>query len=584
MLKRILTWTGIACGLFVVYMLLQLFWPAGPIKVSRETTFITEPLADDGLPNYSGYLLAHMREGVTPENNGAIPFLQAMWPAGLDPTEQQLVCNELGMEMPGEEGLGSRDSNRQLMSDLREWCGLVPEPEPTSGEFDQVGFAGDDDSDPEYDLLDAIETGPWTAEDAAPMAHWLEEHGWHFDLLYEAVERDKFYFPSPTLLADPKASLLSMTNPGAHALRSAANRLRLRANLRLGSGDIRGAWNDCRVIYQLADVSTHSTVLCGLMASKREEVGNAALLNILQSPEITPELANEITKFLAARRPQHNMRDILATGARVEFISDLLSIAGYRGDEPKAASGWAAPRVEDEEEEPKVDWTAVLRIANEHYDLFLEAVNQPTYDQQQQALATWADAIDAGATKPGWAKMMLSRNTRSEYTAYSLQQILGFTYVQGLKYEQNNLAYRQLHQTAVALSRYQLATGEYPESLEALIPKYLDALPIDPFDRPIVYQRTTDGYLLYSLGANGIDEGGSSDELRLLQGYPIPEDEAAEKKLRQRLGESVVDVESEDFDDTLVIDESFGLEQKSDDIAIRLPLLEVPIPKFERDE
>jgi hypothetical protein len=34
-------------------------------------------------------------------------------------------------------------------------------------------------------------------------------------------------------------------------------------------------------------------------------------------------------------------------------------------------------------------------------------------------------------------------------------------------------------------------------------------VPIDPYsDRPLVYRRTDDGYLLYSVGSNRVDDGG----------------------------------------------------------------------------
>ena len=63
----------LACG--VGWFVFQLFGPSPPIVVSEETTYITEPLADDGLPDYAGYLLAKGREGVTVENNAAVPLL-----------------------------------------------------------------------------------------------------------------------------------------------------------------------------------------------------------------------------------------------------------------------------------------------------------------------------------------------------------------------------------------------------------------------------------------------------------------------------------------------------------------------------
>ncbi len=66
-----------------------------------------------------------------------------------------------------------------------------------------------------------------------------------------------------------------------------------------------------------------------------------------------------------------------------------------------------------------------------------------------------------------------------------------------------------LARTALAVEHYRLATGVVPERLEQLVPQYLKQIPIDPFDgQPIRYRRATIGYLLYSVEADGQDNGG----------------------------------------------------------------------------
>jgi hypothetical protein len=53
--------------------------------------------------------------------------------------------------------------------------------------------------------------------------------------------------------------------------------------------------------------------------------------------------------------------------------------------------------------------------------------------------------------------------------------------------------------------------GRLPESLDALVPAQVDAVPLDPFDgRPIRYDR--EKRILYSVGEDGADTGGLSDE------------------------------------------------------------------------
>ena len=56
-----------------------------PVKLGRETTRISAPLADDGLPNYSLAILEQQRAGATPENNGAVLFWSVVEPS--DPND-----------------------------------------------------------------------------------------------------------------------------------------------------------------------------------------------------------------------------------------------------------------------------------------------------------------------------------------------------------------------------------------------------------------------------------------------------------------------------------------------------------------
>jgi hypothetical protein len=70
---------------------------------------------------------------------------------------------------------------------------------------------------------------------------------------------------------------------------------------------------------------------------------------------------------------------------------------------------------------------------------------------------------------------------------------------------------RRLLVTAIALKRYQLRNGKYPDQLSALVPDFLLAIPIDIMDgKPLRYRTNLDGtFLLYSVGEDGEDNGGN---------------------------------------------------------------------------
>jgi len=67
-----------------------------------------------------------------------------------------------------------------------------------------------------------------------------------------------------------------------------------------------------------------------------------------------------------------------------------------------------------------------------------------------------------------------------------------------------------LARAAIALERYWLAHGEFPETLDALTPQFLAQVPHDVINgQPLHYRRTSDGqFVLYSVGWNEKDDGG----------------------------------------------------------------------------
>jgi hypothetical protein len=69
---------------------------------------------------------------------------------------------------------------------------------------------------------------------------------------------------------------------------------------------------------------------------------------------------------------------------------------------------------------------------------------------------------------------------------------------------------QQMVLTAIAVTRYRLAQGQEPADLDRLVPRYLPALPKDWMDgRALRYRlRAEGGFLLYSVGEDGKDDGG----------------------------------------------------------------------------
>lgn len=79
--------------------------------------------------------------------------------------------------------------------------------------------------------------------------------------------------------------------------------------------------------------------------------------------------------------------------------------------------------------------------------------------------------------------------------------------VKKLVYAQTSV---DLARVAIALERYRLARGEYPESLDVLGSQFIDKIPHDVIGgQPLKYRREANGqFTLYSVGWNETDDGG----------------------------------------------------------------------------
>jgi len=70
-------------------------------------------------------------------------------------------------------------------------------------------------------------------------------------------------------------------------------------------------------------------------------------------------------------------------------------------------------------------------------------------------------------------------------------------------------AHVRLLTAELAVRCYRSDQGRAPSSLEQLVPKYLQRVPLDPFSgRPMLYHPQGTNWLLYSLGEDGMDDGG----------------------------------------------------------------------------
>ncbi|MCA9135328.1 MAG: hypothetical protein KDB00_01180 [Planctomycetales bacterium] len=71
-------------------------------------------------------------------------------------------------------------------------------------------------------------------------------------------------------------------------------------------------------------------------------------------------------------------------------------------------------------------------------------------------------------------------------------------------------ATHRLLMVEMAIALFRQRAGRFPVDLAELVPDFLASIPIDPYsDKPLIYRIEGDGYVMYSTGTDGDDDGGS---------------------------------------------------------------------------
>lgn len=137
-------------------------------------------------------------------------------------------------------------------------------------------------------------------------------------------------------------------------------------------------------------------------------------------------------------------------------------------------------------------------VGRMHLDLILPAVNpearQVTPAKVQEAVSGLERELRQFSPYNFFARLLLpALNKASERAAQGQAAV-------------------DLARVAGALERHRLAHGQYPESLDALAPRFIAQLPHDLINgSPLKYRRADDGtFLLYSVGWNETDDGGTT--------------------------------------------------------------------------
>ena len=461
---------------FILWRVSVLF-VGSKLEIGPETTFVNGPLTADGRIDYETALHERLSEGVTPDNNAAVLIDRAFGPAAISGPVA------ISMSMRGR---------------YFERLGIEPLPEQgdyvvTQTTFTQQKLDGVPDraerQEEIFKELGRAQQRPWTEDECPLAAEWLAANEKPLELIEEATKRPRFYSPLVT-----SGQLLEGAS-NLQNLREAARLLVSRAMFRLGHDDIAGAWSDFLACHRLARLIAQQsqTLIEFLVAAAVDAVataGDAALIAHGLSAEQARQCLTDHTA-LPARMP---IADVFHLGERLVSLDAMQSTAGSAG----------------------FDFNVTMRRTNQVFDDIIAAMKLKGAQNRRDAFARLETDLKQRAQASRHPLRLVagyvinSRKAISNSVSDTLVMLMVPAFTQAQIADDRTRIKSDLVRVGFALAAHRAELGGYPKELDALVPKYLEALPLDRMvDQPLRYVVRENGFLLYSIGANGRDDGGA---------------------------------------------------------------------------
>lgn len=517
--KRIFLVAFGMCVAFVLMLALNLWWPfAIPIKISKETTYITAPLDKDGLPDYRQALNDLIKpKGVTPENNGAVLIWKALGPGEASDAWNENFSKEIGVSPLPKVG--------DYLIGLRKFTEIKNTERVVSSSDDEV----EDETDFSQSIIDEfenVENKPWKANDYPVYAEWLKRNEKPIQLVLQAAERSHYYEPivSSARPGEDQGLLLSSSLPIIQGQRDLSQLLKARAMQHLGEGDISAARRHLLAIHKLARFSTKNPMLIGQLVGiaidSRAHDGDQqlALHGNLSSQELL-----EYRRQLESLPPICDISNIADTCERFLTLDAVTQLGwgdarkdpdhiGYLFSSIPLHSGLDAVLLST-----SFDWNQILQLVNEYTDESVNASRLPHLRRKKafQEIEVRLEKECTSAISPtGIASVFLmSPGQRGRWMGLLFLRNMYPSYGRCMMEQDRSNTKRAMTQLTFSLEACHKDNGRYPAKLSDLVPKYANKIPDDVFSgKPLIYKSDGQSFTLYCVGMNGIDDGGNGYE------------------------------------------------------------------------
>ncbi|CAK9024115.1 Uncharacterized protein SCF082_LOCUS16479, partial [Durusdinium trenchii] len=351
-----------------------------PIRVSKETTYVTEPKLQDGFVDLAGAINARLSEGVTTDNNVAAVLFYWMGPDFNGTRLDSRFYEELGIPVPPDNGdyflsLGAYLNAQDTAQRAEERTALL----------ENLGNA---------------QTRPWKADEFPQIAAWLAAQAEPLDKIIHSLERERYYSPLIPAAPDEKGqALIATLLPHLQQTRSISRALLSRAMLHLGHGRNEAAWADIRATLRLGRHIGHGASLIDcLVGIAVEQMAHQAALTFVAHTMPNREWCEKAIHELERLPPRADVADAVTLFERLAFIDVIVMLStdvGDRGELLGIEDGlFQLKRLAKLPWIKGIDWNETARVGNDMYDKLAAAMRMPTYAERLEAFALLQQEID----------------------------------------------------------------------------------------------------------------------------------------------------------------------------------------------
>jgi hypothetical protein len=348
------------------------------------------------------------------------------------------------------------------------------------------------------------------------IAGWVRANEKPLELVIEATHRTHCYLP---FVEPAGTTMMGMPFPCLNESRNAARLLAARAMLEIGRGKITGAEEDLLACHRLARLYGRTPfLLTALVAYAIETTACAGDARLMDTAHLYAKRSLAYQQELRQLPPLPSMADVIEQ-ERLLFL-DTVTLVAREELPPGDAFGVFAAYFPKEIEKAfahrsQINWDDALTFANEQFDKLVAAFRKPPVPDRKEAFTQLHDELRVMTSAfrgEAFGKSLMEAAARKDSgrTMGKLLTVMMMPAFDAAAEAENRAHTREaLGQLGFALAAHHADHGTYPDSLSALAPKYIDRVPNDLYTgQPLHYRREGAGCLLYSVGANGVDDGG----------------------------------------------------------------------------